>query len=142
MPVKKVSEMTVGELEKKYGVKTQNGTIKVVGSKYFFATGTKEYELNPKTTVVSQPLDKIATNGMAAGGIIIDGQPVIIIVRPPGGHKPICYYILCYIPVDHRIRIIDVAMREQLVKTLIKEYRIPIGLGRQILADMRSTNIR
>jgi hypothetical protein len=131
--VSNISKMSVEELEERFGVKAKSGEITSSGGKYVFSAGGKKYEIDPQYVLSSKPISDL-NKKTAAGGIIIEGRLIVIIIddrifkRVP---------ILCYIPApDFRRRISDI-MQAQLVNELIKDKRLPVSLGKQILKEIR-----
>jgi hypothetical protein len=133
MPAKKLSEMSIAELEKKHGVKAKVGSISNVRGQYYLRVEGNEYQLEPNVILSSQPLDKLAKERLEVRVIFSKGKPVVVNWSRPTIN---CYIILCYIPVPDVRTSIDPAIRALLVKTLVKEQVIPQSLGRQLVTDI------
>jgi len=134
MPVTiKIADKSLSEIENEYKVKAQMGKITVSKGKYLFTVGKNRWEINPAEAYGELPLEKIVTRETMAGGIIVEGKPVLIMVYGVKLRK----WILCYIPVPDFRQRLDSIIRQQLVNTLIADKRIPADLGKQILGEMK-----
>ena len=122
MPEKvKWTQMSVEEIEEKYGVKAKQGKVTTVRGKYFLSVEGKKHELDPTVVISSVPLDKWTAGKTVAVRVII-GRGGYILIILDGTIKRVP--ILCYIPVpDFRRRITDqfraLAVNEMVAKSLI-----------------------
>jgi hypothetical protein len=129
---KTLSRMSPEEIQKKYGVKVKNGKIVVSRGNYYAVIEGKRHKIDLQFAYSAKPLDQVLKDGTPAGFIIIDGQPAVIIGRPSKYFTP----VMCYIAAADVKKRIDTKIRRQIIDTLIKETRMPVQLGNQILNEL------
>ncbi len=134
MPEQKtILEMSLEEIEERYGVKAKPAKISRIRGKYYLTVEAKRSVLEPNFVICSKPIEELLGESIEVRVIIPRDGPVVIVV--PRRRAP-CYMILCYIPVpDIRVNI-DRALRTELVKRLVKENVLPSRLGKQLVNDI------
>jgi len=126
------ADMPLSQVEEKFGVKARLGTLTRVGKEYKFKVDAKTWTFDESTIISAKPIGKLIGNGTAAGGIIIDGVVVAIVLI----HFKVP--ITCYIPVPDIIRRVNYAARFELVDAMMKEKVLPAALGKAIKDDMQT----
>ena len=134
MPGKKISEMSIEELEKKYGVKAQKGKISKDGGKYYLSVEGKKTELEPNMIISSKPIERLMRERTEVYVISSPKQRIPIVLwpyKPPFGPP-----VLCYMYGGPELFKIDFQLRTQLVRTLIKQKVLPEAIGKQLISDI------
>ena len=133
----KLFEMSMEEIEKKYGVKAKPGKLTNAQGKFSLEFGGKEMALDPGSIISPQPLTELVVESAEVRVIDTRYGPIVIIVTPPKAGPIHCYIILCYKPIpDLRIKI-DRVMRSQLIKELVKERILTPALGKKLEIGIR-----
>ncbi len=111
----------------------KEGKVSVSGGRYYVTIGEKKNELDPKTIISSEPLDKALPDGATIAAKIIvatDNSVLAIILKK--------IRILCYKPVAPLRKAIDKNVRTAIVNTMILEDRLPAALAKELLEGFKT----
>jgi hypothetical protein len=131
MPDKRISELSIGDLEKKFNAKSKAATIIKDAGKYYLEVEGNKNEINPALIISDEPIEKLAEKRDALS-VIITPQGIHVIIIP----KKIP--ILCYIPRPDFLHVIEKEQRAILINTLVKEKTISSAFGKQLLKEINT----
>lgn len=130
---KKIAAMSITELENKFGVKAQKGTISNASGKYYLTVEGTKREIDPKIIVSRPSIVKTIAKDTDVHVIfsLRHHEPVVIIFNKPPWDVVMCY--LVGEPISLKI---PPTTQTHLIETLVKEGRLPEALGKQLKKDI------
>jgi hypothetical protein len=130
---KQIVKMSVQELEKKYKVKTKDGTISTIGGKYYLTVEGKKRELKPDRLILPLPLKRLAGK-MNEVRVIFSPEenlPIIFYFKKPPHGTVMCYFVA----TDEHVQV-AIDIRIELIKKLAKDKKLPATLAEQLISDI------
>ena len=128
----KIADMPLSQVEEKFGVKARMGILSRAGKEYKFKVDAKTWTFDESVIISAKPIGKLIGNGTQAGGIIIDGVVVAIVLI----HFKVP--IICYISPPGILNRVNFAARIAIIDGMIKEKVLPSALGNALKEEMQA----
>lgn len=117
------------------GMVTKKGKVSKTGSKYFLTVGKRKTEIPVGVTVSAAEVNKLVGKEVYAAFSGKRKSEIVAVGTWPEPEKPtrpVCYWIVCYIPAPDILRRIGMDIRRTLIQKMLADGIITPKLAQRI----------